>query len=89
MTEGCPPDLESIGVALLHNESTIASAHQLHNGLIAQADEILIFFADQGKVGRVDTGDLFYLVNLELESQYDLRVLDAGGISAGHVPIYT
>lgn len=89
VTEDCPRDLEHFGVALQYNESTIALAHQLRNGLVTQADTILIFFADQGEVGRLDAGDLFYLVNLELESQYDFYVLDAGAAYAGHVPVYT
>ncbi|MCJ2669653.1 MAG: hypothetical protein LN416_03975 [Candidatus Thermoplasmatota archaeon] len=92
VTGSCPPegaDLERVGALLERNGSTIASAYQLHNGLVSQADPILIFFADQGKVGRVDAGDLFYLVNLELESQYDFYALDGGGTKRGHVLVYT
>lgn len=92
VTGSCPPkgaDLERVGALLERNGSAIASAYQLHNGLVSQADTILIFFADQGKVGRVDAGDLFYLVNLEVESQYDFYALDGGGTKRGHILVYT
>lgn len=89
MTEGCPPDLEHFGVGLERNGSAIAASYQLHNGLVARSDPIVIFFADYGKLGRVDTGDLFYLVNLETESEYDFYVLDGGSNKAGHVTVYT
>lgn len=92
VTTSCPPkltNLEHMGALLEHNGSAIAKAYQLHNGLVSQADTILIFFADNGKLGRVDTGDLFYLVNLEVESQYDFYALDGGGAKCGHVIVYT
>lgn len=88
MTEGCSPDLEQFGVFLDQGESIIIARHQLQNGLIAQSEETLIFFADQGKVGSVDTGDQFYLVNLEVGSEYEFHVLDGWG-SAGNVTVYT
>ena len=89
VTEGCSRDVESFGVALERNGSAIAWSYQLHNGLVARSDPILIFFADYGKLGRVDAGDLFYLVNLEMESEYDFYVLDPGSSKAGHVTVYT
>lgn len=88
MTKGCSPDLEQFGVFLEQGESIIIARHQLQNGLIAQAEETLIFFADQGKVGSVDTGDQFYLVNLEVGSEYEFYILDGWG-PAGNVTVYT
>ena len=88
MTEGCSPDLEQFGVFLEQGESVVIAHHQMQNGLVAQAEGILIFFADQGKIGSVDAGDLFHLVNLEEGSEYDFHVLDGWG-SAGRVTVYT
>ena len=88
MTEGCSPDLEQFGVFLEQGESVIIAHHQMQNGLIAQGEGILIFFADQGKIGSVDTGDQFYLVNLEAGSEYEFHVLDGWG-PAGNVTVYT
>ena len=89
VTEGCSRDLEHFGVGLERNGSAVAASYQLHNGLVARSDPIVIFFADYGKLGTVDTGDLFYLVNLETESEYDFYVLDGGSSKAGHVTVYT
>ena len=88
MTEGCSPDLEQFGVFLEQGESVIIAHHQMQNGLIAQGEGILIFFADQGKIGSVDTGDQFYLVNLEVGYLYKFHVLDGWGL-AGNVTVLT
>ncbi len=87
-TTGDCSGLEHFGVFLEQGESTIIVTHQLQNGLTAQADTILVFFADQGKVGSVDTGDLFYLVNLEVGFLYEFHILDGWG-PAGNVTILT
>ncbi len=79
---------EAFGVFLEQGESVIIAHHQMQNGLIAQGEGILIFFADQGKIGSVDTGDQFYLVNLEAGSEYEFHVLDGWG-PAGNVTVYT
>lgn len=63
-------DLENMGIRLSVNNSTILSSSQLRNGLVASSGEILVFFADNGKVGRIDEGDVFYLINLDDESEY-------------------
>jgi len=80
--------LEHFGVFLEKGESVIIQTHQLQNGLIAQADAILIFFADEGKVGSVGSGDHFYLVNLEVGYLYKFHVLDGWG-PAGNVTVLT
>ena len=87
VTEGCS-GLEHFGLFLGQEESAIIIARPLQNGLIAQAEEILIFFADQGKVGSIGSGDQFYLVNLEVGSLYEFHVLDGWG-PAGNVTVLT
>ncbi len=86
-TEGCS-GLEFFGVFLEQGESTIILTYPLQNGLTAQADAILIFFADQGTVGSVGSGDQFYLVNLEVGYLYKFHVLDGWG-PAGNVTVLT
>ena len=85
--EGCS-GLETFGVFLEQDETTIILTHPLQNGLTAQADAILIFFADEGKVGSVGSGDQFYLVNLEVGYLYKFHVLDGMG-PAGNVTVLT
>ena len=79
-TEDCS-GLNYFGVALEQGESTIIETYQLQNGLTAQEGAILIFFADQGKVGSVGSGDQFYLVNLEVGNLYKFHV--RGGMGPG------
>lgn len=87
-TTGDCSGLEAFGVFLEKGESVIIQSHHLQNGLTAQANGILIFFADQGKVGSVGSGDQFYLVNLEVGSLYTFHVLDGWG-PAGNVTVLT
>ena len=68
-------DLENMGIRLSVNNSTVLSSSQLRNGLVASNGEILVFFADNGKVGRIDEGDVFYLVNLDDESEYRFAIV--------------
>ena len=79
--------LEHFQVTLEQGESTIIAGHQLQNGLTAQADSILIFFADQSKVGSVGSGDQFYLVNLESGNTYKFHVNSGWGHR--YVTVYT
>ena len=74
--------LEYFGVFLEKGESVVIQTYQLQNGLTAQADAILIFFADQGKMGSVGSSDQFYLVNLEVGYLYKFHVLDGWGPAA-------
>jgi len=85
--EGCS-GLEFFGVFLEQGETTIILTYPLQNGLTAQADAILIFFADQGEVGSVGSGDQFYLVNLEIGHLYKFHILDGWG-PAGNVTVLT
>jgi hypothetical protein len=85
--EGCS-DLEFFRIRLEQGESVIIADHQLQNGLTAQAEEILIFFTDQGSVGSFDSGDQFYLVNLEIGSEYKFYVRGGTG-PVVNVAVYT
>lgn len=91
ITGSCPAsfyDLEETGVILKSGNTTIIKTLRLNNGLVAHSGETTIFFADNGKIGRVDTGDVFYIVNLSAGSEYMFGVLPGGGgIIAGHVYI--
>jgi len=91
ITGSCPASyygLEETGVILKSENTTIITSLKLNNGLVAHSGEITIFFADNGKIGRVDKGDVFYVVNLNAGSEYEFGVLaGSGGIIAGHVYI--
>lgn len=93
ITGSCPAsfyDLEETGVILKSESMTIIRSLKLNNGLVANSGEITIFFADNGKIGRVDKGDAFYIVNLSAGSEYEFGVLPGGGgIIAGHVYIHS
>ena len=92
ITGSCPAsfyDLEETGVILKSGNTTILKTLSLNNGLVAHSGEITIFFADNGKIGRVDKGDVFYIVNLDAGSEYMFGVLPGGGgYIAGHVYVH-
>jgi len=92
ITGSCPVsfyDLEETGVILKSGNTTIIKTLRLNNGLVAHSGETTIFFADNGKIGRVDKGDVFYIVNLSAGSEYNFGVLPGGGgYIGGHVYIH-
>ena len=72
ITGSCPAsfyDLEETGVILKSENTTMITSLKLNNGLVAHSGEITVFFADNGKIGRVDKGDVFYIVNLSAGSE--------------------
>lgn len=47
----------------------------LRNGLCGHSYGVAIFFEDNGKMGRLDKGDMFYLVGLEPGSEYGFQIV--------------
>lgn len=83
-------DLEEFEIVLKVNETVIASFDQLRNGLVGHTDTIYLFFEDNGKMGRVDEGDSFYLVGLETGLDYDFRVIHKkASLIVGYVTVHT
>jgi hypothetical protein len=84
---GCPSewrDLDEMGVRLECGESTIFSTSTLRNGLVASGDSRHVFFEDNGKRGRVDVGDVFYLIGLYPGSGCEFSLM----AHQGTVPVY-
>jgi hypothetical protein len=63
-------DVVHFSVMLRKDNITEIPIADLQDGLVAHQNDISIFFDDNNKRGRLDSGDEFYLVGLESESTY-------------------
>lgn len=81
-------NIEEFDVMMRKEGSVAIPFQQLRNGLVANSNDTYVFFEDNGKIGRMDTGDVFYLIGLKSESDYEFR-LRSFDTSANTVSVQT
>ncbi|UCD92663.1 MAG: hypothetical protein JSV43_01715 [Methanobacteriota archaeon] len=62
-------------VSLLKEDSVVIPITELRNGFVVGANNTYIFFGDNGQIGRLDAGDIFYFAGLESASDYEFRLI--------------
>lgn len=75
-------DVVHFSVMLRMDNITLIPITDLQDGFVAHQNDISIFFDDNNKRGRLDSGDEFYLVGLGSESTYVFYLIFE---STGHI----
>lgn len=68
-------DVAHYDVILREVNDTLIPLTDLRRGYVASHDNTFIFFEDNGEVGRLGSGDSFYIVGLESQSNYSFHLI--------------
>lgn len=83
-------EVDQFSVVLEKGETEVIPITELRNGLVGKSNNTFVFFEDNDKIGRLDRGDIFYIVGVESSSEYEFSlILALSSNIVGHVSIST